>query len=168
MQHCFAPKRRSNRRKGEKACWRSGLGVAHQCTEVAHGDASRDTWKFTAAGKSGIRPDNSRIFSRCGEQARAARRAVRGGFPCFRGSRRKFTRIFGCSLRASDFSDMATGRPRRLTRRVGAQDRAVLSVMRGLDPRIQEQRPTRHSLAYFPGRITPARSFPLHQLRATP
>jgi hypothetical protein len=46
MRHCFGPKRRSNRRDGEKARWRRGLGVAHQCTEVAHGGASRDSRKF--------------------------------------------------------------------------------------------------------------------------
>jgi hypothetical protein len=46
MRHCFGPKRRANRRDGEKACWRRGLGVAHQCTEVAHGDASRGLRKF--------------------------------------------------------------------------------------------------------------------------
>jgi hypothetical protein len=33
MRHCFGPKRRSNRRDGEKTCWRSRLGVAYLCTK---------------------------------------------------------------------------------------------------------------------------------------
>ena len=122
MRHCFGPKRRSNRRDGEKTCWRSRLGVAYLCTKwrmVTHrGTRGNSRSRLKNRRKIGDWLAIPEFPPAAGSlPAEQGALCAADSFACVarRGNSREF-RLGADSIR---FSDMAAGRPRRLTRRTG-------------------------------------------------
>jgi hypothetical protein len=96
MRHCFGPKRRSDRRDGDKACWRRRLRIAQLCTKVAHAVHSPALWKFASVPENspeiGNWPESPEYLRQRGGRRRSKGRCARR-IPCLRGSTWKFTRI---------------------------------------------------------------------------